>query len=72
MSRRLTLLRTLVSHASGSDHTKEVDWHAKWEQEMGNSEWKTGRSDATEVALTERCPARTLSDQETPFSSTPL
>ena len=42
------------------------------EQQMGNSGWKTGRSDATEVALTERCPARTLSDQETPFSSTPL
>ena len=42
------------------------------EQEMGNSEWKTGRSDATEVAVTERCLATTLRDQETPFSSTPL
>ena len=69
MSRRLIQVGTLVSYASGSDHTQEVDVE---EQEMGNSGWKTGRSDLTEAALTERCLATTLRDQETPFSSTPL
>ena len=72
MSRRLIQVGTLVSHASGSDHIKEVDGRQVEEQQMGNSGWKTGRSDATEVAVTERCLATTLRDQETPFSSAPL
>ena len=54
-------------------YTKEVDGTAK----LQNKKWvtadrKPGRNDETEVAVTERYLARTLSDQETPFSSTPL
>ena len=64
MSRRLIHVGALVSHASGSDYTKEVDGTAK----LQNKKWvtadrKPGRNDETEVAVTERCVARTLSDQ---------
>ena len=44
---------------------------------LQNKKWvtadrKPGRNDETEVAVTERYLARTLSDRETPFSPTPL